>query len=472
MDQPSEETVVKGRGRGFRAAIWVLSVLLVLGLAGFLSYRHFTSIRIIPVTQREVDEIVGPDLRWTPTSIAGPTVSETEMSSLAKDPLTAKVVGFMYVRPWRPLDHATDIRNSRRITDALKRAIAGRSLVVKGPGDDFPMSFAAFRTLAKLYAIQIELGAAEKDFARCFRLSTGALEFNRFLARSLRSNLVDVLVAGAVDEILLTAIEKAASTGIFAPEQLRALYSGIEPAPEEDVAFANAVRADFSHEVSAYLTLQSKKEAMEMLFSFGSSWMDDPEADRSDLDAGELNLPKTLRRAAEIAREIIANCSRPWSRHSVSVLTQLETDSKLLPEPPDIKTGDSWLKRTWEKAKFKAKMRAIPNALGLVALSSFGPTTDHASVSFRHRTIAEAHRLALLIQLYREVHRGALPDRLDQLRDFDRSGHLPLDMYAGGPFHFDAKRRIYWSVGENGVDDGGTGGANRYKSPDIVWAIL
>jgi len=111
----------------------------------------------------------------------------------------------------------------------------------------------------------------------------------------------------------------------------------------------------------------------------------------------------------------------------------------------------------------------MPNGLGLEAMR--GINVDFAAPSFHERTIHELHRLAILFQVYKEAHHAALPPNLADLAQLAPGVPMPKDYYAGEPFHYDRSRRIFWSVGENGVDDGGKAGPNRYAGPDLVWPI-
>lgn len=75
---------------------------------------------------------------------------------------------------------------------------------------------------------------------------------------------------------------------------------------------------------------------------------------------------------------------------------------------------------------------------------------------------------------------GALPRDLATLvAAFPALGEPPIDPWSGAPFGYDPARRILWSVGEDGVDDGGDGWealrddpeASRFDQPDWVWMI-
>src|SRR5205814_2141484 len=113
--------------------------------------------------------------------------------------------------------------------------------------------------------------------------------------------------------------------------------------------------------------------------------------------------------------------------------------------------------------------RGLPNSLGKWFLT-VEMELDAASGSFRKRTIREGTRMLLLLEISEKLH-GALPKRLADLNSLFRGISMPTDFFAGGPFHYSRTKRIFWSVGKDGVDNGGTMGRGRHSGPDIVWTI-
>ncbi len=94
---------------------------------------------------------------------------------------------------------------------------------------------------------------------------------------------------------------------------------------------------------------------------------------------------------------------------------------------------------------------------------------DRKRLSDRHglRTLA-ALRLA-------ESKLGQLPDKLTGLIDAGILKSLPADPFGVGPLRYDPQRRLIWSIGDNGTDDGGEGlpddPIKRLSGKDIVWRI-
>ena len=91
---------------------------------------------------------------------------------------------------------------------------------------------------------------------------------------------------------------------------------------------------------------------------------------------------------------------------------------------------------------------------------------DRADLLVLDRTIVVAVAL-----LRREFDRqGTLPDSLEVLVAAGEMDQLPSDPFGDQPLHYDPQRAVIWSVGVNGIDDGGHEqvGMSLLKSNDIV----
>ena len=86
---------------------------------------------------------------------------------------------------------------------------------------------------------------------------------------------------------------------------------------------------------------------------------------------------------------------------------------------------------------------------------------------------SERNALAILLgaRLYALRHQK-LPSTLQTLVDENIIPAAPIDPFSGKPLHYDHERSIVWSVGKNGVDDGGDGDPNDIiAGKDWVWKI-
>ncbi len=94
--------------------------------------------------------------------------------------------------------------------------------------------------------------------------------------------------------------------------QLRSIHLAISPARRDAQDYANAIRHDFQYQFipAAFETMDAK--AFEAMSQANSFLYPHEDRDDSDMIAGEMDWPTTLRKEGDLARAAIANCSRPW----------------------------------------------------------------------------------------------------------------------------------------------------------------
>ena len=91
---------------------------------------------------------------------------------------------------------------------------------------------------------------------------------------------------------------------------------------------------------------------------------------------------------------------------------------------------------------------------------------------FRDQTHWQATRIVLASRIYAVEHGGKLAPSLKDLASASYLGQMPLDPYSGAPFRYDPKRKIVWSVGQDGRDDGGKDApGSSATGKDMVYAI-
>jgi hypothetical protein len=89
------------------------------------------------------------------------------------------------------------------------------------------------------------------------------------------------------------------------------------------------------------------------------------------------------------------------------------------------------------------------------------------------RRRAERSALALMaaVKLY-ERRRRVPPESLDELVTEGIVKSVPADPFSGGPMRYSAVRRVVWSTGADGNDDGGMNAAGEaWAGRDRVWAL-
>jgi hypothetical protein len=129
------------------------------------------------------------------------------------------------------------------------------------------------------------------------------------------------------------------------------------------------------------------------------------------------------------------------------------------------------------KAHFPEERTSDSNLQAAAHLLSEDSASMNRAVLLHYRAMTdrEAAGLSLLIRLYELDHAAELPARLVDLTP-TYLPTLPPDPFQNGgtPFIYDAKRRIFYSVGQNGTDDGGPATSRGYpdwSAKDTVYSL-
>jgi len=110
----------------------------------------------------------------------------------------------------------------------------------------------------------------------------------------------------------------------------------------------------------------------------------------------------------------------------------------------------------------------ITNPVGRIL--GINSVAEDGSRIFRFRTGRAAARTVLAL-LFFERQKGVLPASLADLVNAGILKKIPTDPFSGAPMLYSRPRQIVWSVGENGVDDHGSGTEFHFVGDDAVWKI-
>ncbi len=169
------------------------------------------------------------------------------------------------------------------------------------------------------------------------------------------------------------------------------------------------------------------------------------------------------------------NCILAWSNRNDSVDRECAAVTQSLRE--EIKplmdlVKDEPLplsKRAAERAR--AAYLQIENPIGRIFETSILVHIASDAKVFQCRTEREAGRAIIGLLIF-ERQKGKLPAKLSDLVEANILDSIPFDLFANAPLSYSRDRRIVWSVGEDGVDDGGEGADGlRWRSGDAVWKI-
>jgi hypothetical protein len=131
-----------------------------------------------------------------------------------------------------------------------------------------------------------------------------------------------------------------------------------------------------------------------------------------------------------------------------SALAQIEADLQNL--VAEVRTPSRWAASIVSRQQRSQIVSKIMLGLFLPALSAASEAEDRGNTTF------ELIRLAAALAVYRAEH-GAYPEELGQLTSGAVS-QLPTDLYSGKAFIYqpNGKGYLLYSVGANGIDDGGS----------------
>lgn len=187
-------------------------------------------------------------------------------------------------------------------------------------------------------------------------------------------------------------------------------------------------------------------------------------------------------RLAEVIRVLEFDRSRPSELHD----EELELVAKLWPESMGLDAfsvlalhlgGPAW--DSWEEfwneivsaVEVSEQLAEIPNVFGkyFIAIHSDLANADAlASTVVRRRVRVEATVAMLAIRRFERRHQR-LPKSLQELVDAKLLTELPRDPIDDQPLRYDPSRRLLWSIGLDGQDNGGV---QRFGSGGQLFSML
>lgn len=454
-----------------RSRKWTVAVgiVVILGVTGALALRGLRQVEIVLASPAEIRQITGRDLAPVPRSLVH-RIPNSELRQVASSREIAHAAQEINWRVSVGSSKAEILKTEPHIQQ-LARLMRGRAMPIAGGGNPTDPEgdssiWTARKNMAKVIALHIRLGHQTKDRERTYKMALLGREFEKSEWLAPPESLVEYLVSMASDRILERAIEDAVIAGIFTKPQLESLYLSAHVAPSDDLAMAAAIVADWNNYRIPWMKWISRREGFaDRLKTWGATWTGTG-MPTYNLVAGQLDEAATLREMALQYRTRLANLGRPWGAQDHRAEKRLQEVQKKLPEePPQNASGIvGW----WSSVRYRALMAGLPNSIGLQILVS-ATTGDWGAASFRRRVDMEGHRLTLLLGMYRADHGGQLPPNLDQLRPYLQGRPMPLDAFSGSDFSYDRARRVFWSVGVDGIDNSGTGAPRRSTEADYIW---
>ncbi len=357
------------------------------------------------------------------------------------------------------------------------------------------------------------LEACEKRFGNVFGKAWNGTELKLFRARlrgldgdweGARQDLLDALRLAEVrmrgDAMMIHSITSMAAcrhalTGIQwladqkeVPEKvLVALLSGLHSFLEGEDPCAYAIRAEFAFcflpQVVRLEGCRGLEELAAGLTEFCGSGKERANARKAILMLLEghprpLDIQATLREASGHYALALQNLEKPWGERKRADAGKIEEIASAWPEGLDSFSGlelDPAKFFGGRLEKYREKLSRIENPAGKhLAAQVFhfpiGGGEPDLSLdrltrgSFQLRSELEAARALLALRLY-ERRRGNLPSSLEDLEEMKLLKRAPADPFTRKPLGYSRDRRILWSAGEDGVDNGGS------ENVDWIWKI-
>lgn len=172
-----------------------------------------------------------------------------------------------------------------------------------------------------------------------------------------------------------------------------------------------------------------------------------------------LDLEGTIRTAGAYYARLVRSARASWRDRDRNVGKDFEAFCKTWQE--DLSRGTSAVlaavneNRSPTEEETAALAGMLSNPVGRILTGLLFPAMEAiVERSFRTRADRAATRAALALRLH-EMRRGRLPDSLDAVVAEGILDAVPVDPLCDEPLRYSKERRVVWSTGPDGKDDGG-----------------
>ena len=344
--------------------------------------------------------------------------------------------------PLRATSGATDVAPAISLPANERVLVQVEALLAEGPLSVPPRAsnspFAPFtdlKDLAKLTAYAADAAGRRGDRATCARWAALGLRLGQATVDS-GGAIIDALVAIAMDAIGVREAYAMEVAGNFDAEGQVHLLELLPPLDGTSPEMAAAIRRDFQ---SYFLpTLLDPQGHLKELVGngYGEGLTDDGETPPL---AGTFDPVETARLAGRIYDASMVDLMRryPDERHDAERINERAV------------AGLPWFPGNGGFARilYRVRMNAGTNTLGRQAATT-GVILNMGSATARRAANRNLLRATILLR---------------------RDGKAVIaDPFGKGDLRFDPKRKVVWSVGTNGKDDGGNiGKGGEYGKPDL-----
>lgn len=456
-----------------------------------------------PMTVRELRKEVDPAARWTPEVVApnqnGWNLAMKAATLHPRPRMSLDSAGMPGAPPPKPsagetiydvitaMDRPGEINLVRRGERVLKpygpalkllaQAAARPRWAPPEPRDDvvpngrpemileFP-EFAGLKDLAKALVLRARVrlkegrpAQAANDLLLAHSVGTHMIESHK--------NLITLLVGVAICSIADRPIQRLVRDPAWSHAQLRRLQAGLR-GRRIGVDFAASMRHEFDGGLLRTIA-GIKPDAKDLGTVYGSG----PGDDISKLISANphpFDRRDTVRYGSRMLARIVGAMGGPWPELK-AVTNRATMDSVAGSSLASLPTSGTQGVPQEQIDKVAEAARKETNPAGRLLVSIVFPVYAQTAAADR-KSIADlaATHVALAAAMYKHAHGREAPT----LRALVKAGFLssiPKDPFGNAPMRYDAARRVVWSVGPDGKDDGGRDIPGRFSGEvkDYVW---
>ncbi len=293
------------------------------------------------------------------------------------------------------------------------------------------------RTRALIHMLNaIALAAAERGDAA---EATDALERGILFTQTLDSDsLVAHMIKQACVGLTVTVTERSLNRVEFSPAQLA--HIAVALAPRDPNGLFNALRGEHVIAIWAFQEVRAGRPLTEVI-------------------GGPVGQPAWWKRALEKFKPRRKEYS---DRDFLAYLSLCQTSLKTLALPP-----------TSAMTNLPALMTAYSTQVtSEVAQAVPANWTKALRAHYEHEAKLATLRTALAVELFRLAHEGRIPANLNNLVP-NHLPEVPRDIFDGQPLRFKILPRGYvlYSIGADGVDDGGLEKTNNATKYDVTITV-
>lgn len=188
-----------------------------------------------------------------------------------------------------------------------------------------------------------------------------------------------------------------------------------------------------------------------------------------------LDINDTVKLTAGFLLRITHDCECPWVERDL----ELEKDIKALKHlSPSwigvlgiINLQQSDTTENIDLDKWKKQWRSESNPVGKLLLGLCMPAFNGTSVAFRRMAATRAATATIIGLRLFLLRKGTLPENLDELVAQKILKAVPRDPFSNAAIRYSKEKQLVWSVGEDGVDNGGKASKDNEPGTDIVWPL-